>query len=204
MIRTAMMVAILTASVSAYAEGEDSLGGSEPEDSPGWLAVSFSPLRAVEAPMFEVTSEVKLAPKMATGLILGVGPTNVDYRDMAGNFSTDGALCMVGAGLFRYYAYGTFERGAFVGAEAHYIYIDRNFDTSVQRDLEGFITGPSIGGKYTFDFGLTVFGSMLFGVHVYQPRGIDPDELPGDPSAKGTPTLGPILLGPNLDVGWMF
>ena len=203
MIRGALVITLLAVPAQAFAED----GGGEAETvaverSSRNLALSASILRAVAAPMAEVGAELKHSDKMASALLLGAGPGKVDTRDMAGNWTNETQLCLQVAGQFRYYALGHFDKGMYVGAEAVYIWLDRDKDMTIRPRHEGFWAGPTIGYKHTFDFGMLLSAGLTVALPIYKPDGLDEDEIPGEPTEDNHPIVGPALIGPNLSIGW--
>ena len=204
MVRGALVITLVAYPMQAFAE-EAGAGEAETvvvEQSSRNLALSASILRAVAAPMAEVGAELKHSDRMASAVLMGAGPGKVDTVDMEGNWTNEKQLCLQLAGQFRYYALGSFDRGMYVGAEAVYIWIDRDQDMTIRPQHEGFWAGPTVGYKYTFDFGMLLSAGLTLALPVYKPDGLDEDEIPGEPTESGPPMVGSALIGPNLSIGW--
>lgn len=166
------------------------------------VAISASMLRPVVAKMGEVGAELRIQQKMAASMTLGLGPAKVDSRNMAGDFSAEDVVCFSGGAQFRYYLWGNFDRGLFGGAEAIYIRLSRDVDTTVRPKHEGVWAGPTIGYKHTFSFGMMLSAVATVGLPLYKPDGLDEDEVPGEPTEDDAPVVGGALLWPNVVVGW--
>lgn len=204
MLRSALFITLLAVPAHSFAQSTEVAEDETAtvERSAHQLALSASVLRAVAAPMAEVGAELKHTDKIASAVQFGVGPGRVDQRNMAGDWSADTVLCLQAAAQFRYYALGNFDRGMFVGGEAVWIYLDRDRDNSVRAKHEGVWAGPSVGYKYTFDFGMVLSAMLTAALPIHKPSGLSEDEIPGEPVDDNHPIIGPALLGPNLSIGW--
>ena len=205
MLRTCSILVLALTAAAPAARADETVDQSTSGPAPRRVNVGFSPLTAVLVPMAEINGELKLKDKISTGLVVSAGTFNVDQRDMAGDWSSDRVLCLSGGLQGRYYLWGAFERGLFAGAELFYIWLDRDPKSSVATSHEGLWFGPLVGYKYGFDFGLTLTAQVNIAAELYKRDGVDEDEVPGGATEdSGPPTIGKVLIGPNLFVGWAF
>jgi hypothetical protein len=124
-------------------------------------SITISPLHLAYLTL-EGTFEYKLGRRIGLGVIAGIG--------------YPGELLSEGGVTFRWYPVGDFRGGMQVGAEA--LVADATYTV--------LTAGPFIGGKYIFDFGLTLDGQA------------GPQVLT---STQGVTSFGLLL---NLNVGWSF
>ena len=161
-----------------------SIAAAEPPDPT--VAITVSPLHAI-IPMGEITVEARLAPRIGVALTAGVGAV----RDEA----TDHDIRVLEAGgSARYYAFGSFRTGLYLGGEALYLHADLDPGDTASIQAAGLGLGAFVGGKWTHRSGLT-FGAAL-GASVFVARG----EAENGASAERR-DVGPLL---NLDVGYSF
>jgi hypothetical protein len=204
MARALLSAAILMGSVTvAVADKGVSSDPPSTERERTW-AVSTSVLRPAVAQQGELGAEYHVRDNMAASITVALSPFDIYKRDMAGNFSADTVLCVSTGAQFRYTVLGTFEKGAFAGAEAQYIHVNRDAATSVRPEHEALWLGPHIGYKHTFDFGLMLSATFTVGLPVYRRDGIPDEEIPGNlDDLEDPPVVGDnILLWPNLSIGW--
>lgn len=205
MIRHALVLTLLAYPLQAMADegGEAATGDTKVERTSHRLDLSASVLRPIAVPMGEIGAELNQNDKIGYALTLGVGPGKVTSRDAGGDFSTDDVLCLSAGVHFRYYLFGEFDRGMFVGGEVAWIWLDRDDrENTVLPPQEGVWAGPTIGYKHTFRFGMMLSAAVTVGAPLFRPDGIDEDDVPGDIDVGNHPKIGPLLVGPNASVGW--
>lgn len=203
MARALLSAALLMGSVTvAVADKGVPSEAPSTERERNWV-VSTSVLRPAVAQQGELGGEYHVRDKMAASVTVALSPFDIYKRDMAGNFSADTVLCISTGAQFRYTVLGTFEKGAFAGAEAQYIHVNRDVANSVRPEHEALWLGPHVGYKHTFDFGLVLSATFTVGLPVYRRDGIPDEEIPGSlEDLENPPVVGDILLWPNLNVGW--
>ncbi|MBU1218308.1 DUF3575 domain-containing protein [Myxococcota bacterium] len=156
------------------------------------VSITISPIHLV-LPAFEVTAELKVAPKIGIAGVIGFGTITVedDYGD-----ENTFKFYELGA-QFRYYAIGSFKSGLHFGVETTYIHVSGEID-----DVQGVGTGLAIGGfvgyKHTFSFGLVLEGQIGYQVVAYNAHASDDN---GN-SDSASDSKGSILL--NLNIGYSF
>lgn len=169
------------------------------------LAVSVS-LATPTAMLGQLSVEYHIGGSSALGAALSGGPVPVVAMDEAGDFSSSDELC-IGSHVMYHYYLNSYSRGFFAGGEAMYNWVNRDQDHTVPAGLEGLWIGPKVGYKYSFGSGLTLAASFGVNLRVYRPDGVDEDEVPGGIDNGFMVDLllaGPILIGPNLFLGWSF
>jgi hypothetical protein len=155
--------------------------------------------------LVSIGGDLRHTDRISSYLSIGVGPGRTDTRNADGDFRSDDILCVQVIAAVHYTLLGSFDRGLYTGLGGAYLWMDRDEENSVRRDYEGAWVGPGLGYKYTLGFGMVVAAEVDVVARVYQPDGLDEDDVPGfDERTDGPPVFGPILIAPNLTVGWAF
>jgi hypothetical protein len=154
---------------------------AQPPDDPS-VAITVSPLHMF-VPMAELTTEIRLAPKLSVAAIAGVGA----FHDQATNARV--TLVEGGASL-RYYLTGSFRSGVQLGAEAAYVHASTT-DMTIDIRARGLGLSPFVGYKWTHHSGFTLEaqGGVTW---------VAADARSSTASASRS-AVGPML---NLNVGW--
>jgi hypothetical protein len=112
------------------------------------LTITISPLHLTR-PIFEMTSEARLAPRLGAAVITGIGSIGTDtnrarYWNVGGQFIT--------------YPFGTFENGVQLGFEAQYIGLSgsRQAMNLVDGAVNSVNLAPFVGYKIVTSFGLSL------------------------------------------------
>lgn len=203
--RVMALVAMLSISAPAFAEETGSSETAEVEQTPHRLNLNVSVLHALAPPhLVSVGPDIRLGEKASVVAIVGVGPGKTDRRDANGDYHTDDVICVQAIVMGHYVLWGDFDRGLFGGGGLAYLYMSRE-DESIRRNYEGLWAGPQVGYKYTFGFDLVVTADLAAGINLYRPDGLDEDDVPGiEERTDGPPIFGPVIVAPNLTVGWAF
>ncbi len=183
---------VVLASSTAFAQTpppSTEAGQSPPAPEPyvPFVAVTWSPIH-LTLPVFELTGEVRVMPKMGVALVLGAGSVTVDD----GGPKVKVSVYEVG-GQFRYYVLGDFRHGMQLGAEL--LYLHASGSTSVESAVAaGTAVGPFLGYKFTAGIGFT-FDAQL---------GFERLFLAGQSSSGSSSSDAKTIPMLNLNVGWSF
>lgn len=126
------------------------------------FSLTHSPTHLLLFSTMEVTGEYRLARKHGLAAIAGLG--------------YPGVLLAEAGASYRAYPLGDFDRGMQLGAEILWAGATNSYDSATALQ-----TSLMAGGKFTFDFGLTMEGQL------------GPTWIGGE--------IGPML---NLNIGWSF
>lgn len=205
LMRLIALVAILVASAPAFAQEAPAGEAAEVEKSTHKLNLSVSILDALGG-LVSVGAEIAHTGDWSSSFTVGAGPGKTDTRNEAGDFQSDDVLCLVGSGTVRYNVLGDFDHGLYAGLQLLYLWMNREDEANtVRRDYEGLWLGPGIGYKYTFGFDLVLGAEIMAVGRLYQPDGLDDEDVPGlEERTDGPPVFGRLLIAPNLTVGWAF
>lgn len=158
------------------------------------LSLTMSPLHLI-LPVFEVTAEYALQPKVGVALIAGYGSVKANDLDASAE-SID--VFEIGAQA-RYYLLGDFEHGLQLGAEAVYLKASTSTSSSgqtIQATGEGLSAGAFIGYKVVSSMGFT-FDAQLG--QQYAGVGAKATSSSGQSASTNDASWSPLL---NLNVGW--
>jgi len=164
------------------------------QDSPSHqFSLTISPLHLV-LPIVELTGEYAIMKDLSAALILGGGKITSEASGLVAKETY--TAYEVGA-QGRYYLLGDFEHGMQVGAEALYLYLDRDGESSITVSGAGLALGPFIGYKIATHIGFTFDAQLGFQYMVARAEATD-----GTNTEKGENSdIIPLL---NLNVGWSF
>jgi hypothetical protein len=162
------------------------------EDVQHGFSLTISPIHLV-LPVVELTGELRVADKLGLGLVAGLG--RIQSTTVSGSGLADAAYTAVELGAqVRYYLFGSFEHGLQLGAEALYVYLDRDSTISAAATGEGLAVGPFLGYKIASNLGFTFEAQA--GAQAMVAKAKSGSTLTS--SSKG---VIPLL---NLNVGWSF
>ncbi len=163
------------------------------QSTPHRFSLTVSPLHLV-LPIVELTGEYAIMNDLSAALILGGGKITSEASGLVAEETY--TAYEVGA-QGRYYLLGDFEHGMQVGAEALYLYLDRDGESSITVSGAGLALGPFIGYKIATHIGFTFDAQLGFQYMVARAEATD-----GTNTAKGEDSdILPLL---NLNVGWSF
>jgi hypothetical protein len=188
--RTRLAVGLLLALVAtAHAQPASMPPPAPPSEKPAAkplprFSVTFSPIHLV-LPVFEVTTEVRLAPTASAALILGAGQVTPEG-------ATESATVTELGFQGRYYPIGKRKHRMQVGAEVMFVHGEgESGGAAVTAD--GVAIGPFVGYKFTAEIGFTFDAQLGF-----QRIGIGAESETTTASEKDWIAL------LNLNVGWSF
>ena len=182
--------------VPAMAQGTETITAPAPDDNVQHrFGITFSPIHLV-LPMAELTGEYRATDKIGVAVVLGVGRMKVKTNTLAGTVE-DSFTALEGGAQFRYYLFGSFIHGMQLGAEALWLYVDRDKNSSLSASGEGLAIGPFVGYKIATNIGFT-FDTQL-GVEYLTARSKASDTVTSA-SANDSAFI-PLL---NINVGWSF
>ncbi len=147
------------------------------------VSLTFSPIHLI-LPVFEVTGEFAVAPKISLAAILGVGSVSSD--------GISATVFEVG-GQFAYYLVGNFDHGMQLGAEVLYLGLSGDDVETSGTTAVGLAVGPFVGYKLATDFGFTFMAQL--GVEYVVAR------AESSSSSSSEKSFIPLL---NLNIGWSF
>lgn len=204
MFRLMALVAICAGSAPAFAQEPPTSEAAEVEQTTHRLNLNVSVVHALTR-LVSIGAELRHTEKLSSTLAVGAGPGRTDTRDASGDFHSDDVLCIQVIGAAHYAPWGNFDRGVYGGFGFAYLYMGRDEENSIRRNYEGLWVGPGVGYKYTFGFGMVLAAELDAVIRLYQPDGLDDDDVPGfEERTDGPPVFGPVLIAPNLTVGWAF
>lgn len=142
----------------------------------------------------ELTGEYRVMDKLGLALVVGGGKITTETT----TFFPEETYTVFEAGAqARYYVLGDFDHGMQLGAEALYLYVDRDEEDVYTASGDGLAIGPFIGYKIATNIGFT-FDTQL-GVQYVTAKA---DATDGSSTATEEDTdIIPLL---NLNVGWSF
>lgn len=194
---TAALMFVMLTSSSASAQSEPSPSGVAETKT---LSVTISPFHLVSG-IFEAGLEYAITPRDSAMIIGGYG---VQQSALDDETNLEIPTILLGA-QYRRYVLGDFDAGLHVGAEFSYINASASteFDgITVEADATGIAPGVFVGGKHTFDFGLT--SELQVGGLYYLFFG-RAEASAGETTVEETDqSPGEFGLLVNLNLGWTF
>jgi len=145
------------------------------------------------APIFEVTGEYALSPKLGVAGILGYGSIT---DTGVGNTKVKIPVLEIGTQL-NYYLLGTFKHGMQAGGELLWLKFDPPEEQGITASANGFAIGPFLGYKWA-PSGLTIVIQGGYQLLFAQSKEMDSNGQELEGSVDG----GIVLL--NMNAGWSF
>lgn len=167
-----------------------------PASPPHVASITLSPIHLI-FPVFEVTAEYAVSPRMGVALIGGYGslPIKTSTTSSVGTVTTTEHIKIWElGGHFNYYVVGSFEHGMQLGAEV--LYVGASSDASSSHTAvtaAGLALGPYAGYKIITRVGFTFEANLGFQYVTLQAH--------DDTSSAKQESVIPLL---NLNVGWSF
>lgn len=154
---------------------------AQAQGAPSTFSLSISPVR-LTLPVAQLVGELSLGEPLSVAGKLGVG--------YAG-----GKIAAETGAQLRFYAFGGFTRGLYLGAEGLFASVSENLSPAAYSGIyNGFSGSGLFGAKFVFDFGLTV--DVTGGLRI-SASGV---------GIQGDSTIADRRLAPLADVniGWTF
>lgn len=180
----AAALAVLLVSSPALAQEAAPPAAPPPAPLPS-VSITTSPIHLV-LPVFEVTTELRVADQVGVAVILGAGSVTPE-----GETQKVGVFEVGGQG--RYYLTARRKHRLHVGAEVAYLYAEAA-SGNVTATGNGVSFGAFGGYKYTAGIGFTFVAQL----------GVAATGFAAEDSAGGTASDREVMPLLNLDVGWSF
>ena len=172
--------------------------GSRTEELRHRVSLTFSPLHLLY-PIFELTAEVRAAPHLGAGLVVGTGRMATDTTDAAtGREETVVATAQEWGGFVAFYPSKPF-RGIHLGAELLYTRVDADELNGVAaKSANGLAMGPFVGYKLMTKIGFTAVAQV--GGQYVSARSEERSSA-GTIEEKAGTEWAPLM---NFNLGWSF
>ena len=202
MMATLVVSALLLSVSPLLAQGADGLPPEmqppmQPPIADGYqgplVSVTISPIH-LALPVFEVTAEYRIEPRVGVAAVAGYG--NVSTAPEGGGEDISVAVFEIGAQA-NYYLLGDFDHGLQLGAEVLYIGGSAE-EGNVSAVASGLAMGPFAGYKVAADFGLTFVFQL--GAQFVTLKA-DAEATTGETATKSESNTIALL---NINLGWSF